>query len=149
MQSNVLGKIKIGSLFILDPTLKPKTAKPEEEEFTDSKILFFHPYSTDIHEKRKQVGISEGIVSFFLPFTDNQEPVQCISTLSFTHVLKQIEKDLWLNMVITHPDTLYGGKQDPKEEAETIANNKFQVSLFREEDSKIFHKLLDAFYKYF
>ncbi len=52
MQS-LIGKIKIGSLFIVDPTLKPKTAKPEEEEFTDSKIMFFHPKGTDIHEKRK------------------------------------------------------------------------------------------------
>lgn len=53
MQTNLQGKIKIGSLFILDPTLKPKKAKPEEEEFTDAKIVFFHPSSTDIHEKRK------------------------------------------------------------------------------------------------
>lgn len=63
--------------------------------------------------------------------------------------MKQIEPDLWLNMVLTHPDTLYCGKQDAKEEAETIANTKFQVSLFREEDAKIFHKLLDVYYKYF
>ena len=62
MQANVVGKIKIGSLFIMDPTLKPKSAKPEEEEFTDAKIMYFHPIQTDIHEKRKQVGISEGIV---------------------------------------------------------------------------------------
>ena len=63
--------------------------------------------------------------------------------------MKEIEKDIWLNIVITHPETIYGQKIDPKEEAETIANNKFHVSLFREEDSKIFHRLLDAFYKYF
>ena len=69
MQGSLIGKIKIGSVFIVDPTLKPKSAKPEEEEYTDAKILFFHPIGTDIHEKRKQVGISEGIVSFFLPFT--------------------------------------------------------------------------------
>lgn len=111
--------------------------------------MYFHPISTDIHEKRKQVGISEGIVSFFLPFTDNQEPIECISTLNFTHVMKQVETNIWLNIVITHPETLYGPRQDPKEEAETIANNKFQVSLFREEDSKIFHKLLDIFHNYF
>lgn len=53
MQANILGKIKIGSVFIMDPTLKPKTIKPEEEEFTDAKIMYFHPMATDIHEKRK------------------------------------------------------------------------------------------------
>ena len=63
--------------------------------------------------------------------------------------MKEIEKDIWLNIVVTHPDTIYGPKIDAKEEAETIANNKFHVSLFREEDSKIFYRLLDAFYKYF
>lgn len=125
MFQGVIGKIKIGSIFVMDPTLKPQKEKPEEEEFTDAKIMYFHPISTDIHEKRKQVGISEGIVSFFLPFTDNQEPVECISTLSFTHVMKQVETNIWLNIVITHPETLYGPRQDPKEEAETIANNKF------------------------
>lgn len=125
MLQGVIGKIKIGSIFVMDPTLKPQKEKPEEEEFTDAKIMYFHPISTDIHEKRKQVGISEGIVSFFLPFTDNQEPVECISTLSFTHVMKQVETNIWLNIVITHPETLYGPRQDPKEEAETIANNKF------------------------
>jgi len=67
--------MKIGSAFIVNPTLRPKTVKPEEEEFTDAKIMFFHPPSTDIHEKRKQAGISEGIVSFFLPFSDTEEPI--------------------------------------------------------------------------
>ena len=69
MQSSILNKIKIGSLFLVNPTLKPQSSRPEEEEYTDSKILFYHPASIDIHEKRKQVGISEGIVNFFLPFT--------------------------------------------------------------------------------
>ncbi len=63
--------------------------------------------------------------------------------------MKQIEKDIWLNIVVTHPETIYGTRVGAKEEAETIANNKFQASLFREEDSKIFHKLLDVYYKYF
>lgn len=67
--------MKIGSVFIINPTLKPQTVKPEEEEFTDVKIMFFHPTSFDIHEKRKQVGISEGIVSFFIPFSQNEEPI--------------------------------------------------------------------------
>ena len=51
-------------------------------------------------------------------------------------------------MVITHPEQIYGQRPDPKEEAETIANNKFHVSLFREEDSKIFHKLIGVYYKF-
>jgi len=65
--------------------------------------------------------------------------------------MKEIEPSLWLNMVITHPETLYGQRAAPdsKEEAETIANNKFHTSLFREEDARIFHRLLDAWHQYF
>ena len=108
MLTNIVGRIKIGSLFIVDPSLKPKSAKPEEEEYTDAKIVFFYPQGTDIHEKRKQTGISEGVVSFFQPFTTDQEPIQCISTVNFTHVMKEVEPSLWLNMVLTHPENLYG-----------------------------------------
>ena len=61
----IIGKIRIGSLFMVDPSLKPKSTKPEEEEYTDAKIMYFYPRGTDIHEKRKQAGISEGVVSFF------------------------------------------------------------------------------------
>jgi hypothetical protein len=151
MLANIVGRIKIGSLFIVDPSLRPKSAKPEEEEYTDSKIMFFYPQGTDIHEKRKQAGISEGVVSFFQPFTTEKEPIQCISTVNFTHVTKEVEPSLWLNLVLTHPDTLYGQRASPdsKEEAETIANNKFHAAPFREEDSRIFHRLLDAYHRYF
>jgi hypothetical protein len=151
MLTNIVGRIKIGSLFMVDPSLRPKTAKPEEEEFTDVKILFFYPQGTDVHEKRKQAGISEGVVSFFEPFTTAQEPVQCISTVNFTHVMKQVEPSIWLNMVLTHPDNLYGQRAaaDSKEESETIANNKFHAAPFREEDSKIFYRLLDCYHRYF
>jgi len=48
-----LSKLSIGSVFVVDPSRKPKSKKPQEEEFTDAKILFFHPPDTDIHEKRK------------------------------------------------------------------------------------------------
>jgi hypothetical protein len=53
MLANIVGRIKIGSLFLVDPSLKPKSIKPEEEEYTDAKMMFFYPQGTDIHEKRK------------------------------------------------------------------------------------------------
>lgn len=104
----MLSEIKIGSVFIVDPTLEPKTRKPTEDELTDVKILYFYPENTNIHEKRKQVGISEGIVNFFIDFSDKKAPVECIATSTFTHVLSQVEPNIWLNIVITHPESLYG-----------------------------------------
>jgi hypothetical protein len=44
------------------------------------KILFFYPQTIDIHEQRKQVGISEGIVNFFLPFSEADRPIEVIAT---------------------------------------------------------------------
>ena len=47
----MLSKIQIGSVFIMDPTLLPKgPGKPSEESYTDCKIHFFYPSTTDIHE---------------------------------------------------------------------------------------------------
>lgn len=48
-----------------------------------------------------------------------------ISTLQFTHVMKQVETNFWLNIVITHPETIYGPKKSAEEDAQTIANQKF------------------------
>lgn len=66
-----------------------------------------------------------------------------------------MEKDLWLNVVITHPEDLYGsnkGQADKDENAlaggETIANADFQYSAFKEEDGKIFCKVINSFVNY-
>lgn len=143
----MLSKIQLGSVFIIDPTLLPKgPGKPNEEDFTDCKIHFFYPSKTDIHEQRKQVGISEGIVSFFKPFSESEAPIECIATSTHTHVVSQVEPNIWLNIVITHPDSLYGvdNRTDDNGEpnGETIANSKFQYSTFREEDSRIMYQVL-------
>lgn len=149
----MLEQIKIGSVFLLDPTLRPTKPKPQEEEFTDAKILFFYPHTIDIHEQRKQVGISEGIANFFMPFSEDNKPIEVIATNQFTHVMKQVEPDLWLNIVIQHPDTLYGTSAAAKdeideEEGETIASQPLQYSVFREEDSSILLNVLDVFYSF-
>ena len=96
------------------------------------------------------MGISEGIVNFFLPFSENESPIECIATSSFTHVLKQVEPSIWLNIVIQHPEGLYGAdvKDEDTIEGETIANSKFQHSMFREEDSKILKQVVEQYYSY-
>ena len=80
------------------------------------------------------MGISEGIVNFFLPFSKEEKPIEVIATSRFTHVMKQVEPSLWLNMVVQHPETLYGVSKHEHDEdvapvteadGETIANRKF------------------------
>ena len=49
----MLTQIRIGSVFLMDPTLVPQTVKPKDEEYTDVKLMYFYPQSTDINEQRK------------------------------------------------------------------------------------------------
>jgi hypothetical protein len=53
--------------------------------------------------------------------------------------MKQVEPNLWLNLVVEHPDSLYGktepDSQTAESEGETIANSKFTYSQFTEQDS--------------
>mmetsp|Transcript_4718 Transcript_4718/g.8059 ORF Transcript_4718/g.8059 Transcript_4718/m.8059 type:complete len:190 (+) Transcript_4718:220-789(+) len=84
-----------------------------------------------------------------MPFTEEDDPVECICTLQFTHLIKQVEKDKWLSLIIRHPEGLYGEKKPLEEEAETIANQKFQTSPFQEEDARIFMRVLENYHKFF
>ena len=159
-QTEMLSKIQIGSVFIIDPTLLPTgPGKPTEEDFTDCKIHFFYPSTMDIHEQRKQAGISEGIVNFFKPFSEVEAPIECIATSTHTHVVSQVEPNIWLNIVIQHPESLYGvdnrsqdgnadGSGGGAPSGETIANARFQYSQFREEDSRILFQVLKQYYSF-
>ena len=42
--------------------------------------------------------------------------------------MSQVEKDIWLNIVIQHPDGLYGAdiKDENSVDGETIANSRFK-----------------------
>jgi hypothetical protein len=60
-----------------------------------------------------------------MPFTDAEDPIECISTNSYTHCTKQVEPDIWLNIVLQHPENIYGERKTAEEDAETIANTKF------------------------
>ena len=60
---------------------------------------------------------------------------------------------MWLNMVIQHPEALYGkGESEAQtasdQDGETIANAKFTYSQFTEQDSRIFYLLLEQYYAY-
>ena len=92
-----------------------------------------------------------------MPFSKDNQPIECIATSRFTHVMKQVEPNLWLNMVIQHPESLYcaakgaSGEdtvQANQDDGETIANTQFQYSQFTEDDSQIFYQLLSQYYAF-
>ena len=42
--ATTLSKMRIGSVFLIDPKLEPpKVPKPQDEDYTDAKILFYFP----------------------------------------------------------------------------------------------------------
>jgi hypothetical protein len=38
-----------------------------------------------------------------MPFSEDSKPIEVITTSQFTHVMKQVEPNLWLSIVIQHP----------------------------------------------
>ena len=68
-----------------------------------------------------------------------------MSTLAFTLVLKEVEPDIWLNMVVSH-ENLYSYDEESKD---TIANSRYSSSLFKEEDSEVLESLIGVYYDMF
>lgn len=67
--------------------------------------MFFHPYEYDQHEKRKEIGLAEGIIEFFNIFHEDPEEsadIDTVTTDSFTLVLKKVETDIWIGLVMNH-----------------------------------------------
>ncbi len=47
--------------------------KPEEHDYQDAKLLFYYPMDTNIHEKRNQVGLTEGNIVFWSKFKKKKD----------------------------------------------------------------------------
>lgn len=89
------------SAYILNPTLKPNKPHPIEEDCQDAKLLFYHPEEFNINDKRSHVGISEGVVQFFGLFAETKG-YMVINSQNYTHVMKEVEPDYWLNLIFFH-----------------------------------------------
>jgi hypothetical protein len=114
--------------------------------------LFFYPDHWDPHEKRKQAGLIEGVIEFLRVFSNenddyNEHPVETINTSLFTVWVKEVEKDMFLTLILSH-ENLYTDNYF-EHSKETISNFTPFSSLFREEDSPIFKNTLMLYYDLF
>jgi len=108
------------SAYIINPSLKPNKPKPIEEDFQDAKLLFYHPDTIQLNDKRSHVGISEGVVQFFGLFAETKG-YMLINSQNYTHVMKEVEPNYWLNLIFFHKELF-----DPAEEdLEAKSHNKF------------------------
>ena len=112
--------MQLTSAYIINPSLKPNKPHPIEEDFQDAKLLFYHPEEFQINDKRSHVGISEGVVQFFGLFAETKG-YMVINSQNYTHVMKEVEPDYWLNLIFFHKELF----DQAEEELEAKARTKF------------------------
>jgi hypothetical protein len=71
------------------------------------------------------------------------QPIDSISTSQFTLVVRKVEPEYWLAIVVTH-ENLFGDSSYTA--SETVSNMKKQSSMFKEEDCSMYQDLLNLFY---
>ena len=92
--------ISLKSLFIFDPTLKPKCKKPTENDVQDAKLLFYYPNSEDHHIKRSNTGIIEGTISFLDAFEETEDKFILVELTKCFYIANRFEKDKYIAMIL-------------------------------------------------
>lgn len=93
----------ISSLFLFNPTLKPVTEHPTEDDYKSCKLIYYYPETAPLFEQHTHVGLAEGMCMFVQQFSEN--PLESIHTEKHTHILYQCEPHIWLCIVLSHPDS--------------------------------------------
>jgi First Longin domain of INTU, CCZ1 and HPS4/Intu longin-like domain 3 len=91
----------ISSLFIFNPNLKPAIENPTEDDYKNSKIIYYYPETAQLFEQQTHVGLAEGMCMFVQQFSSN--PLESIHTEKHTHIIYQCEPSIWLCIVLSHP----------------------------------------------
>lgn len=89
------GQMTLKNFFIFNPEYGPK----EGQEHL--KIMYYHPKTTDIDTKIKQVGLCEAITKFTETFSDM--PTEALHTQKTRQVFFEPEKNFWMIMTVTVP----------------------------------------------
>lgn len=123
-----------------------------EDEWQKAKILAFYPEHLDKHEKNKQSGLWEGVIEFMRAFTNENDdyhdhPIEIINTTLFTIVIKEVEKDMFLWLILSHANLFSDNNYDHVDDS--ISNFTPEPSLFREEDTSVFKDVLRLYYDLF
>eukprot|EP00933_Yihiella_yeosuensis_P044045 TRINITY_DN39091_c0_g1_i1.p1 TRINITY_DN39091_c0_g1~~TRINITY_DN39091_c0_g1_i1.p1 ORF type:complete len:501 (-),score=82.45 TRINITY_DN39091_c0_g1_i1:83-1585(-) len=120
--------------FIFDPNQVPQSAKPTEEEIQDAKMIYYSPSCAPIEEKRSQVGMIEGLLSFTSMFSGPEgEPLRHIRTKQFAFSVIEVEPSIWMVLAMRHAQVPSDGVRQATAEQQfdedSISDNTLQAIL--------------------
>ncbi|CAL1165161.1 unnamed protein product [Cladocopium goreaui] len=113
-------KVSRAAFFIFNPSLVPETPKPSEEELQDAKIIYYSPSCAPIEEKRSQVGMIEGLISFTSMFSGEGGPLRHIRTKQLAFSVMEVEPQIWMVLVMRHAMAADG--QSDEESMSSVVN---------------------------
>lgn len=147
------------AFFIFNPSLVPKEPKPTEEAIQDAKIIYYSPSCAPIEEKRSQVGMVEGLISFTAQFSGPEGPLRHIRTKQLAFSVLEVEPQIWMVLVMRHAmvnaETRPAGEQKldedglPESTLQAILQNCYNVFRLLHGEVQAFvkaqsmHKLFD------
>ena len=135
----------IEALYLYNPTLIPKKKKAYEEDIQDAKLLYYYPKDRRIEEKRNNVGLAEGMITFWGIFSNNENKTktQVIYLDQYVHIITNFETDYWLCIVLkshTKELTYYQNNNS--------TNTYINVECFKFEKPNLSYVLCDKFVKH-
>eukprot|EP00088_Acartia_fossae_P020672 TRINITY_DN2220_c0_g1_i1.p1 TRINITY_DN2220_c0_g1~~TRINITY_DN2220_c0_g1_i1.p1 ORF type:complete len:475 (-),score=112.44 TRINITY_DN2220_c0_g1_i1:487-1911(-) len=90
--------VQVVNFFLFNTTWGPKEGEEEK------KIVYFWPQDLSVEAKLKKVGLVEGVVNFACRFS-NSSPAHSLHTLKERLVFQEVEKDYWVCVVVSVPNT--------------------------------------------
>mmetsp|Transcript_34394 Transcript_34394/g.92086 ORF Transcript_34394/g.92086 Transcript_34394/m.92086 type:complete len:485 (-) Transcript_34394:246-1700(-) len=117
------------TFFIFDPELQPPGPKPSEEELADEKIIYYAPSSASAEEKRSQVGLLEGLISFTSMFGSDKGPLRAMRTKQFAFSVLEIEPHTWMVLAMRHPQVVSPDGGDPQYDEDGLADSTLHAVL--------------------
>jgi len=95
------------AFFVFDPTLVPENPRPTEEDAADAKIIYYSPSCAPQEQKRSQVGLIEGLISFTGMFDEEKKsgPLKSIRTKQLAFSIFEAEPHTWMVLVMRLPQS--------------------------------------------
>ncbi|CEM20359.1 unnamed protein product [Vitrella brassicaformis CCMP3155] len=99
--------MSVASVLVFDPSRKAHRKKPTEEDVQDAKIIYYHPSGASPEEKRQQVGLVEGLISFTRMFRESEgsPAFRAVRTQQHLIVARECEPSIWMAMALLHSTT--------------------------------------------
>jgi hypothetical protein len=104
----MLDNFSLKSVFIFDPSLRPKKKKPSDDEMQDSKLLYYYPNDEDLIVKRSNTGILEGSISFMDAFeqSDSNDKFIFVEMTRFFYLANIFQDNIYIGMILQKTNSL-------------------------------------------